>query len=67
VQREFEMVMRGYSRRQVDELFARLDAGKVTADDLREARFDRQFRGYAPGDVDRALDEELRRLEGSGG
>ena len=66
VRREFEMALRGYSSRQVDELFARMDAGQVTAADLRDARFDKQLRGYAPRDVDAALNEELRRLEDDG-
>jgi DivIVA domain-containing protein len=66
MQREFGIVMRGYSRRQVDELFARVDAGQVTAAALRDARFDRQIRGYEPHGVDAALHEELRQL-GDGG
>jgi DivIVA domain-containing protein len=60
------MVMRGYSRRQVDKLFARIDAGPVSAANLREEQFDKQVRGYAPRDVDAALREELRRLGDSG-
>jgi DivIVA domain-containing protein len=58
------MALRGYSRVQVDELFARIAAGQVTVADLREAQFGKQMRGYAPRDVDAALREEIRRLEG---
>lgn len=56
------MSIRGYSRRQVDELFIRIDRGQVTVADLRQARFDKQVRGYAPRDVDAAINAELRRL-----
>ena len=56
--------MRGYSRRQVDELFARLDAGQVSAAELRAAVFDMAFRGYSRRDVDAALAVERRRAGG---
>lgn len=61
--REFNIVMRGYSRRQVDELFTRIDAKLATAADVRQARFGKRTRGYAPHDVDEALAEVLRELE----
>jgi DivIVA domain-containing protein len=57
------MAMRGYSRREVDELLARVDAKLATASDVREARFNKQTRGYAPRDVDAALAEILQDLE----
>ena len=60
---QFTMAMRGYSRREVDELLARVVAKQVTADDVRQARFSKQTRGYAPRDVDAALAEILRDLE----
>ena len=68
----FTMVMRGYNRRQVDELVARIDGtlGRgpatdrpVTADDVRAARFDKQTRGYAPAEVDQALAAAARELQ----
>jgi DivIVA domain-containing protein len=68
----FPVVMRGYSRRQVAELFARIDAtlGRgslpaepVTAADVRAAEFERSFRGYDPRAVDEAMEEALQELE----
>lgn len=62
--RSFQIVIRGYDRRQVDELLARtggtLGCGPavltpVTAADVRAARFAKTVRGYAPGEVDDAL------------
>jgi DivIVA domain-containing protein len=64
--------MRGYDRRQVDELLARVDAtlgrgpatlSPVTAADVRAARFDKKTRGYAPREVDEALNAALAELE----
>ena len=60
---EFEMAMPGYSRREVDELLARVVAKQATASEVREARFSKQARGYAPHDVNVALDEIQRDLE----
>ena len=69
---EFHMVMRGYDRRQVDELLARIEAtiGRapavavpVTAADVRAARFTTTMRGYAPAEVDEALRDALAELE----
>jgi DivIVA domain-containing protein len=60
---EFEIAMRGYSRREVDELLARVVAKQATASEVREARFSKQARGYAPHDVNVALDEIQRDLE----
>jgi DivIVA domain-containing protein len=60
---EFSMAMRGYSRREVDELLARVVAKQVTADDVRQARFNKQTRGYAPREVDAAIAEILQDLE----
>jgi DivIVA domain-containing protein len=53
----FNMAMRGYSRREVDELLARVSAKQATATEVREARFSKQMRGYAPRDVNAALAE----------
>jgi DivIVA domain-containing protein len=70
--RSFPVVMRGYSRRQVDELFARIDgtlgrgslpAEPVTAADVRAAQFDKSFRGYDPRAVDEAVKEAVQELE----
>jgi DivIVA domain-containing protein len=52
--------MRGYSRREVDELLARVVAKQATAAQVRAARFTKQTRGYAPRDVDAALAEILQ-------
>ncbi|HUN31588.1 MAG TPA: DivIVA domain-containing protein [Trebonia sp.] len=66
------MAMRGYDRRQVDELVARIEgtlgrapaaAVPVTAADVRAARFAKKFRGYAPAEVDEALRDALGELE----
>jgi DivIVA domain-containing protein len=70
--REFHIAMRGYDRRQVDELFARIEgttgrapavAVPVTAADVRAARFTKKTRGYAPAEVDEALRDALAELE----
>jgi DivIVA domain-containing protein len=64
--------MRGYDPRQVDEMFARIDAtlGRgtaalppVTAADVRAARFDVKMRGYSPKEVDDALIAAVTELE----
>jgi DivIVA domain-containing protein len=64
--------MRGYDRRQVDELLARV-AGTlgrgpavsppVTAAEVRAARFGKKMRGYAPREVDQALGAAVAELE----
>jgi hypothetical protein len=68
----FPVVMRGYSRRQVAELFARIDrtlgrgsqpAEPVTAADVRAAVSERSFRGYDPRVVDEAMEKALQELE----
>jgi DivIVA domain-containing protein len=60
---EFNIAMRGYSRREGDELLARVVAKQATADEVREARFTKQTRGYAPRDVDAALAEILQDID----
>lgn len=60
---EFEIAMRGYSRREVDDLLARVVAKQVTASDVRQARFHKETRGYAPRDVNAALAEIEQDLE----
>jgi DivIVA domain-containing protein len=70
--RSFQIVMRGYDRRQVDELLARIDGTlgsgpavgtAVTAADVRAARFAKTMRGYGPGEVDEALDAAAAELD----
>lgn len=67
VMRQFPVVMRGYSRRDVDELFARIDAAPglapITPAQIRATTFRTQMRGYAPGEVDAALRAVLKKLE----
>jgi DivIVA domain-containing protein len=69
--REFSVVLRGYSRREVEDLFSRIDAtlsdgagaNGVTVADVKSARFHKQTRGYAPHEVDAAIDQAIRELE----
>ncbi len=70
--RSFALVMRGYECRQVDDLFARIDAtlgvgpatgDPVTAAEVRAAKLSLSMRGYAPGEVDEALSTALQDLE----
>jgi DivIVA domain-containing protein len=67
----FEIVMRGYHRAQVDEFLDNVDQAAALASGdaalrasvgqlLRSASFGRQPRGYAPAEVDQAI-EQLRR------
>jgi DivIVA domain-containing protein len=65
----------GYARRQVDDLFARVDAtlgggpvtdDPVTAAELRAAQLSVTMRGYAPRQVDEALNAALQELERRG-
>lgn len=69
---DFPVAMRGYERRPVDELFARIEgtlgrgpapAQPVTAADVRAARFPRSMRGYAPRAVDEAMNTAVHELE----
>jgi DivIVA domain-containing protein len=60
---KFKLAMRGYSCQEVDELLARVDAKLATASEVREARFNKQVRGYTPRDVDAAIAAILRDLE----
>ena len=60
---EFEIAMRGYSRQEVDDLLARVDEKQETASDVRQARFRKQTRGYAPRDVDAAIAAILQDLD----
>ena len=68
----FVIVMRGYERQQVDELFARIDStlGRsslpgepVTAADVRAVRFSSSLRGYDPRAVDEAVKQSVQELE----
>ena len=72
----FALVMRGYARQQVDELFARIDGtlGRgqatghpVTASGVRAVRFDTSMRGYAPSEVDEALKIAAHELQQQSG
>ncbi len=73
--RSFPVVMRGYAREEVDDLFARIDATlgggpvtdlPVTAAELRATQLSVAMRGYAPAKVDEALNAALRELERRG-
>ncbi|MBV9450685.1 MAG: DivIVA domain-containing protein [Streptosporangiaceae bacterium] len=64
--------MRGYARRQVDELFARIDgtlgrgpttSHPVTAADIRATQFRTSLRGYDCRKVDEALNAAVQELE----
>ena len=59
----FSVAVRGYSCREVDDLLARVTAKQATASEVREARFSKQMRGYAPRDVNAALTEIQQDLE----
>jgi DivIVA domain-containing protein len=70
--RQFPAVISGYSRRDVDELFSRIDAAPsagataaqtVTSAEISAARFPSQLRGYDRNAVDDALRAALRELE----
>lgn len=70
--RTFPLVMRGYDCRQIDDLFARIDATlgtgpatgePVTAAELRATQLTLIMRGYAPAEVDQALSTALQELE----
>lgn len=72
----FTVAVRGYTRRQVDELFKRIDgtlgrgpaAGDpVTAADVRAAEFTMSMRGYARREVDEALTAAAQELEQQSG
>ncbi len=71
----FPVVMRGYARREVDDLFARIDgtlgrgpatANPMTAAELRATQLSAAMRGYAPREVDEALNAALQELEQRG-
>jgi len=64
--------MRGYARREVDDLFARIEAtlggGPVTGDpvtaaELRATQLSVTMRGYAPRQAGEALNAALQELE----
>ncbi|MCP2339698.1 DivIVA domain-containing protein [Actinomadura rupiterrae] len=65
----FPVVMRGYHRVQVDELLGRVRAAldgsgpPLTADDVRQARFDVVMRGYDRRAVDALLQETVLELQ----
>jgi DivIVA domain-containing protein len=71
----FPVVMRGYPRSEVDDLFARIDetlgGGPVTGDpvtaaELRATQLSVVMRGYAPREVDEALNAAVQELERRG-
>ena len=71
----FSVVMRGYARTEVDDLFARIDGtlgrgpatgNPVTAAELRARQLSVTMRGYAPAEVDEALTAAAQELDSSG-
>jgi DivIVA domain-containing protein len=71
----FSIVMRGYARHEVDDLFARIDGtlgrgpatgNLVTAAEVRAVQLSTTMRGYAPKEVDDALNVALEELEQRG-
>jgi DivIVA domain-containing protein len=71
----FSVVMRGYARRQVDDLFTRIDGtlgrgpatgDPVTAAEFRATQLSVGMRGYAPREVDEALNAASQELEQRG-
>ncbi|GAA1290145.1 hypothetical protein Psi02_16000 [Planotetraspora silvatica] len=44
--KEFDLVLRGYDRHQVNVILARVDAGTITAEELLETSFTVVMRGY---------------------
>ncbi|MEU8251666.1 DivIVA domain-containing protein [Nonomuraea sp. NPDC048916] len=69
---EFEVVMRGYDRHPVNELFDRIqktfdgtadELERVTPDVIRTAKFNVVFRGYHRQQVREALLDCIRRLQ----
>jgi DivIVA domain-containing protein len=71
----FSVVMRGYARREVDDLFARIDGtlgrgpatgNPVTAAELRAGQLSMVMRGYAPAEVGEALNAALQELDSRG-
>ena len=61
----FDVVLRGYSRQQVDALWARIEANEITCDEVREAAPDVVMRGYDRHQVHAAIADEVKRLEGT--
>jgi DivIVA domain-containing protein len=70
--RSFSVVMRGYARSEVDDLFARIDetlgggpvtGNPATADQLGATQLSVVMRGYAPREVDEALNAAAQELE----
>ena len=73
--RSFPVVMRGYARSEVDDLFARIDetlgggpvtGNPVTAAELRATQLGVVMRGYAPREVDEVLNAAAQELERRG-
>lgn len=71
----FPVVMRGYARGEVDDLFARIDAAlgggpvtgcPVTVAELRATQLSMAMSGYAPSEVDKALKAAVQELERRG-
>ena len=71
----FPVVIRGYARSEVDDLFARIDetlgggpatANPVTAAELGATQLSVVMRGYVPRKVDEALNAALQELERRG-
>jgi len=73
--RSVSVVMRGYARSEVDDLFARIDetlgggpvtGNPATAAELRATKLSVAMRGYAPSEVDEALNAAAKELERRG-
>ncbi len=71
----FSVVMRGYARPEVDDLYARIDGtldrgpatgNPVTAAEFRATQISMAMRGYAPTEVDEALTAALQVLDSRG-
>lgn len=70
---DFDVMLRGYDQREVDELFGRIEAAlgrtteiqetRITADGVRRTNFTMVMRGYDPTAVDHELTRCVGELE----
>jgi DivIVA domain-containing protein len=67
VPEHFRVALRGYSRRQVDALRARVEAGEITGAEVRETAFDVVLRGYDPHQVHVAIEHWAAALDEASG
>jgi DivIVA domain-containing protein len=61
--KNFDVVLRGYNQRQVDEVFARIDANDITRDELRNVAFQVTMRGYDRYQVHDALNDMIQKFD----